>query len=133
MRRREVEIDIPLGIAHGQRIRLRGEGHAGERGAPNGDLYVQVVVRPHPVFTRDGDDLVAVLPIGAPFAALGTTLELDGFDGPIEVPVPAGAQPGEEIRLPGLGMPRSRDGAHRGPAARRARRRRPSSPRRAPA
>lgn len=110
VRRRDVEIDIPLGIAHGQRIRLRGEGHAGERGAPPGDLYVQVVVRPHDVFSRDGDDLIAVLPVGAPFAALGTTLELDGFDGPITVEVPAGAQPGEEVRIAGLGMPRGRDG-----------------------
>jgi molecular chaperone DnaJ len=110
VRRRDVEIDIPLGIAHGQRIRLRGEGHAGERGAPAGDLYVQVVVRPHDVFTRDGDDLVAVLPVGAPFAALGTTLELEGFDGPITVEIPAGAQPGEEVRIAGLGMPRGRDG-----------------------
>ncbi|MEH3053438.1 MAG: J domain-containing protein [Patulibacter minatonensis] len=114
VRRREVEIDVPLGIDHGQRIRMRGEGHAGEHGAPNGDLYLQVVVAPHPVFTRDGDDLVAVLPVGAPFAALGTTLELEGFDGPIEVEVPAGAQPGEEVRLPGLGMPRGPGGAQRG-------------------
>lgn len=110
VRRRDIEIDVPLGIAHGQRIRLRGEGHAGERGAPPGDLYVQVVVRPHDVFSRDGDDLVAVLPVGAPFAALGTTLEVDGFDGPIPVEVPAGAQPGEEVRIAGLGMPRGRDG-----------------------
>jgi molecular chaperone DnaJ len=108
VKRRSVAIDIPLGIAHGQRIRLRGEGHAGEAGAPSGDLYVQVAVRPHPVFTRDGDHLVAVAPIGAPFAALGTTLEIDGFDGPIEVEVPAGAQPGEEVRIAGLGMPRGR-------------------------
>jgi molecular chaperone DnaJ len=114
VRRREVGLDIPLGIGHGQRIRLRGEGHAGERGAPPGDLYVQVVVRPHPVFTRDGDDLVAVLPVGAPFAALGTTLELDGFDGPIEIDVPAGAQPGEEVRIAGQGMPRGPGGAARG-------------------
>ncbi len=110
VRRRDVELDVPLGIAHGQRIRLRGEGHAGERGAPPGDLYVQVVVRQHPVFTRDGDDLVAIMSIPAPYAALGTTLELEGFDGPIPVEVPAGAQPGEEVRIAGLGMPRGRDG-----------------------
>ncbi|MFT4034317.1 MAG: J domain-containing protein [Patulibacter sp.] len=114
VQRREIAIDIPLGIAHGQRVRLRGEGHAGERGAPAGDLYVQVAVRPHPVFTRDDDDLVAVLPVASPLAALGTTLQLDGFDGPIDVEVPAGAQPGEEVRIAGLGMPRSRDGVHRG-------------------
>ncbi len=114
VRRREVQLDVPLGIAHGQRIRMRGEGHAGEAGAPPGDLYVQVLVREHPVFHRDGDDLVAIVPVGAPFAALGTTLEIDGFDGPITVEVPAGAQPGEEVRLQGLGMPRGRAADTRG-------------------
>ncbi len=108
VRRREIEIDIPLGIAHGQRVRLRGEGHAGEAGAPNGDLYVQVAVRQHPVFTRDGDHLIAVAEVASPLAALGTSLEIEGFDGPITVEVPAGSQPGEEIRLSGLGMPRGR-------------------------
>ncbi|MBJ7470719.1 MAG: J domain-containing protein [Solirubrobacteraceae bacterium] len=108
VKRRDIKIDIPLGIAHGQRIRLRGEGHAGEAGAPSGDLYVQIAVRQHPVFTRDGDNLIAVASVAAPFAALGTTIEIDGFDGPIEVDVPAGAQPGEEVRLAGLGMPRGR-------------------------
>jgi molecular chaperone DnaJ len=108
VQRRDVQIDVPLGIAHGQRIRMRGEGHAGEAGAPNGDLYLQVAVRQHPVFTRDGDHLVAVAPVAAPYAALGTTVEIDGFDGPIPVEVPAGAQPGEEVRIPGLGMPRGR-------------------------
>lgn len=110
VRRREIEIDVPLGIAHGQRIRLRGEGHAGEAGAPSGDLYVQIAVRQHPVFTRDGDHLVAVAQVSSPMAALGTTVQVDGFDGPIDVEVPAGAQPGEEVRLAGFGMPRGRPG-----------------------
>lgn len=110
VKQRDVQLEIPLGIAHGQRIRLRGEGHAGEAGAPNGDLYVQVAVRPHAVFQRDGDDLVAVAQVAAPFAALGTTIEIDGFDGPIEIEVPAGTQPGEEVRKAGLGMPRGRQG-----------------------
>lgn len=108
VKKRDITIDIPLSIAHGQRIRLRGEGHAGEHGAPNGDLYVQVAVKPHPVFSRDGDHLVAIAPVASPFATLGTTIEIDGFDGPISVEVPAGAQPGEEVRLSGLGMPRGR-------------------------
>lgn len=108
VKQRDVQLDIPLSIAHGQRIRMRGEGHAGEAGAPSGDLYIQVAVRQHPVFTRDGDHLIAVAPIAAPYAALGTTLEIEGFDGPIAVEVPAGAQPGEEVRLSGLGMPRGR-------------------------
>ena len=114
VKQRDVQLDIPLSIAHGQRIRMRGEGHAGEAGAPSGDLYIQVAVRPHPVFTRDGDQLVAIAPVAAPYAALGTTIEIDGFDGPIPVEVPAGAQPGEEVRIAGLGMPRGRAGTDRG-------------------
>lgn len=108
--RRELKLDVPVGIAHGQRIRLRGEGHAGEPGAPPGDLYVQIAVRPHPVFQRDEDDLLAVMQVPSPLAALGTTLELPGFDGPISVEVPAGAQPGEEVRIAGLGVPRRSGG-----------------------
>lgn len=108
VRERELKLDLPAGIAHGQRVRLRGYGHAGEPGAPAGDLYVQVAVRPHPVFSRDGDHLIAIAEVASPLAALGTQLTLDGFHGPITVDVPAGAQPGEEVRIAGLGMPRGR-------------------------
>ena len=102
---RRVQVDVPSGIADGQRIRLSGRGHAGERGGPNGDLYVVVRVREDERFLRDGSDLVTVVDVPAPLAALGTTIDVPTLDGPIPVEVKAGTQPGEEIRLGGRGMP----------------------------
>jgi molecular chaperone DnaJ len=114
MRRRTLSIDVPAGIADGQRIRLSGRGHAGERGGPPGDLYVRVRVRPDERFVRDGDDLVTVLDVSAPAAALGTRLEVPTVDGPAEVELPAGAQPGETLTLKGRGMPVLRRPGRRG-------------------
>jgi molecular chaperone DnaJ len=100
-----VEVDIPAGIADGQRIRLSGRGHAGEHGGPNGDLYVLVRVAEDERFLRDGSDLVTVIDVPAPLAALGTTLDVPTLDGPVPVEVKAGTQPGETITLGGRGMP----------------------------
>ncbi|MGZ8650079.1 MAG: molecular chaperone DnaJ [Solirubrobacteraceae bacterium] len=100
-----VTVDVPAGISDGQRIRLSGRGHAGERGGPNGDLYVLVRVAEDERFLRDGSDLVTVIDVPAPLAALGTTVEVPTLDGPIPVEVKAGTQPGETIRLGGRGMP----------------------------
>jgi molecular chaperone DnaJ len=107
-----VGVDVPAGIADGQRIRLAGRGHAGEQGGPPGDLYVLVRVREDERFMRDGDDLVTVVDVPAPAAALGTTLEVDALDGPIAVEVPAGTQPHATITLRGKGMPALRRGRH---------------------
>src|SRR3954451_16315526 len=79
VRRRTLRVDVPAGISDGQRIRLGGRGHAGERGGPPGDLYVLVRIEPDERFLRDGDDLVTVIDIPAPLAALGTTLSLEGL------------------------------------------------------
>ncbi len=100
-----VKVDIPAGISDGQRIRLSGRGHAGERGGPNGDLYVLVRVAEDERFLRDGSDLVTVIDVPAPRAALGTTVDVPTLDGPIPVEVKAGTQPGETITLGGRGMP----------------------------
>ena len=100
-----VTVDVPAGISDGQRIRLSGRGHAGERGGPNGDLYVLVRVAEDERFLRDGSDLVTVIDVPAPLAALGTTVDVPTLDGPIPVEVKAGTQPGETIRLGGRGMP----------------------------
>jgi molecular chaperone DnaJ len=108
VRRRTLSVDVPPGIGDGQRIRLSGRGHAGERGGPPGDLYVLVHVTPDERFVRDGDDLVTVLDVPAPLAALGATLPVPTLDGDVEVEVPAGTQPGEVLRLRGRGMPRLR-------------------------
>jgi molecular chaperone DnaJ len=102
---RHVEVNIPAGIADGQRIRVTGRGHAGERGGPPGDLYVVVRVREDERFLRDADDLVTVVDVPAPLAALGGTIQVPTLDGEIPVDIPAGTQPGETITLHGRGMP----------------------------
>ena len=108
--RRRVEVGVPPGIADGQRIHVSARGHAGERGGPNGDLYVVVRVAEDERFLRDGSDLVTVVDVPAPLAALGTTVEVPTLDGPAPVEVKAGTQPGETITLGGRGMPPLRRG-----------------------
>ena len=105
VRRQKVEVDVPAGISDGQRIRITGRGHAGERGGPNGDLYVVVRVREDERFLRDAEDLITVVDVAAPLAALGTTIQVPTLDGDVPVEVPAGTQPGETILLRGRGMP----------------------------
>ena len=102
---RRVEVNVPAGIDDGQRIRVTGRGHAGERGGPPGDLYVGIRVREDERFLRDGDDLVTVVDVAAPLAALGGTVQVPTLDGEIPVDLPAGTQPGETITLGGRGMP----------------------------
>ena len=103
--RQSVEVDVPPGIADGQRIRITGRGHAGERGGPPGDLYVVVRVAEDERFLRDGEDLITVVDVPAPLAALGATVDVPTLDGEVPVDVPAGTQPGETILLRGRGMP----------------------------
>jgi molecular chaperone DnaJ len=107
-----VSVDVPAGIADGQRIRIAGRGHAGEAGGPPGDLYVLVRVRADERFVRDGDDLVTVVDVPAPHAALGTTIEVPTLDGEVELEIPAGTQPHETLTLRGKGMPALRRGRH---------------------
>jgi molecular chaperone DnaJ len=104
--RRALEVDIPAGIADGQRIRVSGRGHDGEHGGPPGDLYVVVQMTAEDGWLRDGDDLVTVVDVPAPHAALGTTIAVEHPGvGELEVEVPAGTQPGEVLTLRGKGMP----------------------------
>jgi len=101
-----LEVDVPAGIEDGQRIRLSGRGHAGERGGPPGDLYVQVRVTPDPRFVRDGDDLVTAVDVPAPLAALGGTVTVETLlHGEHEVEIAAGTQPATQVKLKGEGMP----------------------------
>ena len=111
---RHLDVDVPPGIADGQRIRLAGSGHAGEHGGPPGDLYVQVQVRPDEQLIRDGDDLVTVLDVPAPLAALGADLPVTALDGQLDVHVPTGTQPGEVVVVKGEGMPQLRRPERRG-------------------
>jgi molecular chaperone DnaJ len=111
--KRTLEVEVPAGISDGQRIRIGERGHAGEAGAPAGDLYVVVRVREDERFVREGDDLITALDVAAPQAALGGTLEVPTLDGSATVELPAGTQPGEVLTLRGAGMPslrRSRSG-----------------------
>jgi len=106
--RQTLRVDVPTGIADGQRIRLAGRGHEGDFGGPPGDLYVQVRVRPDERFVRDGDDLVTALDVAAPMAALGGRFTVATLDGDREIEVEAGTQPGEVVVVGGQGMPRLR-------------------------
>ena len=108
VRRRTLRVDIPAGIDDGQRIRLSGRGHAGERGGPAGDLYVLVHVAADERFVRDGDDLVTALDVPAPLAALGAKLRAPSLDGDIDVEIEPGTQPGAILTVSGQGMPRLR-------------------------
>jgi molecular chaperone DnaJ len=104
-REHTLDVDIPAGIADGQRIRLGGRGHAGDPGAQDGDLYVLVSVRDDGRFVREGDHLITALDVPAPLAALGGTLEVATLEGVAEVELQPGTQPGEVLTLRGEGMP----------------------------
>jgi molecular chaperone DnaJ len=107
---RTVQARIPAGVKDGQRIRLTGKGVAGERGGPNGDLYVTVRVRPHPVFGRKGDALTLNLPVGFDEAVLGAEVKVPTLTGaPVTLRIPPGTPNGRVMRVRGRGVPR-RDG-----------------------
>jgi molecular chaperone DnaJ len=110
-RTRTINVRIPPGVEDGQRIRLPGQGEAGLRGAPSGDLYVTVHVRPDKVFGRDGDDLTVNLPVSFHELALGTTLSVPTLEGKVGVRVPKGTADGRILRVRGRGVPK-RDGGH---------------------
>jgi molecular chaperone DnaJ len=99
-------IDVPAGIEDGQRLRVSGAGHAGEPGAPAGDLYVEVAVAADGRFERQGTDLVSAVRIAATEAMLGTTVTVPTLDGEREIELEAGVQPGHEETLRGAGLPR---------------------------
>lgn len=102
--RRHLEVKIPSGVKTGQRVRVSGEG-GGAAGA-RGDLYLTVTVAPHSLFERKGDDLHVELPITAPEAALGTSIEVPTLRGKVTMKIPSGTSSGRRFRLPGYGMPR---------------------------
>ncbi len=103
---RQLSVNIPAGVETGTRIRLAGEGEAGLRGGPQGDLYIFIEVKDHAIFQRDGVHLFCRVPISMPNAALGGEVEVPVIDGgSARVKVPAGAQSGKQMRLRGKGMP----------------------------
>jgi molecular chaperone DnaJ len=105
-RTKTLQVNVPPGVDEGTRIRLTGEGEAGPRGAPAGDLYIFLHVRKHPIFTREGTTLYARAPISFTTAALGGEIELPGVDGETHrIRVAPGTQSGREVRQRGAGMP----------------------------
>jgi molecular chaperone DnaJ len=111
---RKLGVDVPAGLEDGDRIPIRGEGEAGRQGAPPGDLYVQIKVTPHEVYERHGRDLVAEVNVPLTQAALGGSLTVPTVDGAdVEVPVPAGTQPGDVLTVRRGGLP-VRGGGRRG-------------------
>src|SRR5690625_1290300 len=106
--RRNLTIKVPAGVDNGTRIQLGGQGEVGPGGGPPGDLYIELAVTPHPVFSRQGDALTCTLPIPMTAAALGTSVELETLDGEVTIEVRPGAQHSEKITVPGRGVPRLR-------------------------
>ena len=106
-----LEVNIPAGIDSDMQMCLRGEGEAGQQSAPAGDLYVDVNVRRHSFFERQGTHLMCSVPVTYTQAALGTEIEIPLLDGRHTLKVPPGTQPGEVIRLRGMGMPNPQGGA----------------------
>jgi len=106
-----LNVKVPAGVDTGDRIRLAGEGEAGINGGPSGDLYVQVQVKDHPIFTRDGANLYCEVPISFPTACLGGELEVPTLDGKVKLKIPAETQTGKLFRLRGKGVKPVRGGA----------------------
>ncbi|MCQ4121573.1 DnaJ C-terminal domain-containing protein [Rhodococcus tibetensis] len=104
-RTRTISVRIPAGVSDGQRIRLPAQGEPGLRGAPSGDLYVDVRVDPDPVFARSGDDLTVTVPATFSEMALGATLSVPTLDGRVTVRIPPGTPSGQTFRLRGRGVP----------------------------
>ena len=104
-KKRTVNIKIPAGVHEGQGIRVAGEGEPGRGGGPRGDLYCYVRVKPHKFLQRDGNDLVAIVPISFTQAALGTTIDVPSINGTKGLKIPPGTQYGSVFRIKGQGLP----------------------------
>jgi molecular chaperone DnaJ len=111
--RRTVSLDIPAGVENGLRLQLPGSGEVGPAGGPNGDLYLEVTVNPHEVFSRDGDDLLATLEVSMSDAILGTTTSIESLDGTVDLELRAGVQSGDVLTIKNRGITPLR-GSNRG-------------------
>jgi len=108
--RRTVSVDIPGGVETGLRLQLPGSGEVGPAGGPNGDLYLEVTVATHEVFSRDGDDLLATLEVSMPDAILGTHTTISSLDGEVDLEVRSGVQSGDVLTIKGRGITPLRGG-----------------------
>jgi DnaJ-class molecular chaperone len=103
-----IELTVPGGVHDGQTLRLRGKGGPGHGNGPPGDAYVTIAVKPHPVFSRDGDDIEMELPITFDEAVLGGKVDVPTVSGPVSMTIPAGASSGQRLRLKGKGVRRGK-------------------------
>jgi molecular chaperone DnaJ len=108
--RKTLSVKVPAGVDNGDRIRLAGEGEAGENGGPPGDLYVQISVKPHAIFEREGSSLLCQVPISVATASLGGELEVPTLNGRVKLKIPAETQTGRLFRLRGKGVSPVRGG-----------------------
>ena len=106
---RTLSVKVPAGVDEGDRIRLSGEGEAGRNGGPAGDLYVEIRIKPHKIFERDGANLSCEVPVSFAAATLGGEVELPTLDGSVSLKIPAGTQSGRVFRLRGKGVTTVRD------------------------
>jgi len=102
-----VNFRVPVGIKEGARLRVAGKGDAGSHGGANGDLYLKISIRPHPMFRREGNALVCDLPVGIVTATLGGQVNVPTLDGSTKIQIPAGTRSGQRIRLANAGVPAS--------------------------
>ena len=109
-KQKSLSVKVPAGVDNGDRIRLGGEGEAGVNGGPGGDLYVQIQVKPHPLFKRDDADLMCEMPISIGTAALGGELEVPTLNGRLKLKIPAETQSGKLFRMRGKGVKPVRSG-----------------------
>ncbi|NLV61812.1 MAG: molecular chaperone DnaJ, partial [Clostridiaceae bacterium] len=107
----KIDIEIPAGIDNGQTISLRGEGEPGIKGGPPGDLYVNIRVQPHPIFIRDGYDIICEIPVTFTQAALGAELDIPTLEGTMKYGIPEGTQTGTVFRLRNKGIKHLRSNA----------------------
>src|SRR5690606_34116357 len=108
--KRKVAVDVPAGVDTGMRLHLPGEGEAGPAGGANGDLYLEVKVRHHDVFSRSGDDLLATLEVQMTDAILGAAVTLDSLDGPVSIEIKPGTQSADVVTVKERGITRLRGG-----------------------
>jgi DnaJ-class molecular chaperone len=108
----EIEVKIPAGVRTGSRIRIAGKGESSPTGGSPGNLYLEVTLKPHHLYRREGDDLHVDVPITVSEATLGAEIEVPTFAGKARIKVPAGSQSGRHMRLRGKGMPRLKGNGH---------------------
>jgi molecular chaperone DnaJ len=103
--KKNISLKIPAGIETGNRLKLTGEGEPGSQGGPPGDLYVVISVKDHPIFQREGNNVLCELPVSITQAALGCELEVPTLEGKVKLKIPAGTQSGKVFKLADKGIP----------------------------